>query len=130
MNVKTDADLTRPAGRLLAVLGMALALAGCSRELSAQSTRAADPPAAVVAAAAQGAETAAMPAPEVTLRALPDFSPLVERYGAAVVNVEVVEKPQRRRSPGPVAQRSLLRLLPALRHPGVPDSRRMVISRQ
>ena len=94
MNVKTDADLTRPAGRLLAVLGMALALAACSRELSAQSTRAADPPAAAVAAAAQGAETAAMPAPEVTLRALPDFSPLVERYGAAVVNVEVVEKPQ------------------------------------
>jgi serine protease Do len=94
MNLKTDADLTRPVGRLLAVLGMALALAACSRELSAQSTRAADPPAAVVAAAAQGTETAAMPAPEVTLRALPDFSPLVERYGAAVVNVEVVEKPQ------------------------------------
>jgi serine protease Do len=28
------------------------------------------------------------------VRALPDFSPLVEKYGPAVVNVEVVEKPQ------------------------------------
>jgi serine protease Do len=93
MNVKTDADLTLPARRALAVLGIALTLAACSRELSAQSTRAADPPPAA-AAAAPAAEAAAAPVPEVTLRSLPDFSPLVERYGPAVVNVEVVEKPQ------------------------------------
>jgi serine protease Do len=31
---------------------------------------------------------------ESTIRALPDFSPLVEKYGPAVVNVEVVEKAQ------------------------------------
>ena len=34
------------------------------------------------------------------VRGLPDFSPLVDRYGPAVVNVEVVEKPQPR-SGGP-----------------------------
>ncbi|MGC1727905.1 MAG: DegQ family serine endoprotease [Steroidobacteraceae bacterium] len=92
MNVNTDADLILPARRALAVLGIALALAACSRELSAQSTRTASPQAAVAAAAP--AESAATPVPEVTLRSLPDFSPLVERYGPAVVNVEVVEKPQ------------------------------------
>jgi serine protease Do len=36
----------------------------------------------------------AVQAPETTARALPDFSGLVERYGPAVVNVEVVEKAQ------------------------------------
>src|SRR6185503_7264759 len=33
-------------------------------------------------------------AAEPLVRALPDFSPLVEKYGPAVVNVEVVEKSQ------------------------------------
>src|SRR5580692_6537426 len=38
-----------------------------------------------------GAARAAEPLPAVTM---PDFSALVERYGPAVVNVEVVERPQ------------------------------------
>ena len=32
--------------------------------------------------------------------ALPDFAPLVEQYGAAVVNVEVVQKVRQTRGPG------------------------------
>src|SRR5579862_80346 len=40
---------------------------------------------------AQGAARSAEALPAVTM---PDFSALVERYGPAVVNVEVVEKPQ------------------------------------
>ncbi len=35
-----------------------------------------------------------LPTVESMVRALPDFSPLVEKYGPAVVNVEVVEKAQ------------------------------------
>jgi serine protease Do len=42
-------------------------------------------------AATQGTAQAAEALPAVTM---PDFSALVERYGPAVVNVEVVEKPQ------------------------------------
>ncbi|MGH8140495.1 MAG: DegQ family serine endoprotease [Steroidobacteraceae bacterium] len=61
------------------VLCICFALAACSRDLSAQSSRPAAP--SQSAAAVEG------------VRALPDFSPLVERYGPAVVNVEVVEKP-------------------------------------
>jgi serine protease Do len=93
--------------RLLAVLAMAVALAACSRELSAQSEPgAAAPRAAAILPAdpgpASGAATrvsdratapaaAGTPA-ESTVRALPDFTSLVEKYGPAVVNVEVLEK--------------------------------------
>src|SRR5580700_10824997 len=74
----------------------AVAVAACSRDLSAQSTRAATAPVAVAPASATAPGPAAAPAsaPEPVLRALPDFSQLVDRYGPAVVNVEVVEKPQ------------------------------------
>jgi serine protease Do len=66
-----------------------VALAACSRDLSAQSAHAA------AAAAANAPAAGAVPeAPNAGLRALPDFSSLVERCGPAVVNVEVVEKPQ------------------------------------
>jgi len=62
-------------------------LAACSRDSSAQLPRAQAQPAS---------QTQAMPAAntEGMVRALPDFSPLVEKYGPAVVNVEVVEKSQ------------------------------------
>jgi serine protease Do len=100
MNPTFASNLVPPLRRALAVVGIAAALAACSRELSAQSAHAAaaaaattrtaaasvaaDPPAAVVAAA---------PAVEpTTVRALPDFTQLVDRYGPAVVNVEVVQK--------------------------------------
>ena len=50
---------------------------------------------------AQGAPPrAAEPLPVVTM---PDFSALVERYGPAVVNVEVVERPQAAGRGGPDA---------------------------
>jgi serine protease Do len=68
------------------VLSIAFALAACSGDSSAQGSH----PQQQVAGpssipAAQSAEA---------VRALPDFSGLVERYGPAVVNVEVVEKAQ------------------------------------
>ncbi len=62
-------------------------LAACSRESNAQLPRGQAQP-------APQAQAAPMAAPEGTGRSLPDFSPLVERYGPAVVNVEVVEKAQ------------------------------------
>jgi len=70
------------------VVCVSIALAACSGDLSAQASR----------PQAQAAPTApsvpSVPAVESTVRALPDFSPLVEKYGPAVVNVEVVEKAQ------------------------------------
>ena len=91
--------------RLVAASAIVLALAGCSRGFSAQSGHDAAAPAAggVSADAAAVAVAAAQPAPappaaapstDAVARALPDFSALVERYGPAVVNVEVVEKAQ------------------------------------
>jgi serine protease Do len=71
------------------VLCVSIALAACSGDLSAQSSRPQP-----VAAAQSAPQVATAPAVEGTIRALPDFSPLVERYGPAVVNVEVVEKAQ------------------------------------
>ena len=50
---------------------------------------------------AQGGARAAEPLPTVTM---PDFSALVERYGPAVVNVEVVERPQSAGRGGPDAE--------------------------
>jgi serine protease Do len=83
--------VSRPAHRAVSVLCVSIVLVACSGGLSAQSPRtqiAQAPPPAVAAA------PAATPSVEGMLRALPDFSPLVEKYGPAVVNVEVVEKPQ------------------------------------
>jgi serine protease Do len=92
MYPKVDESFTPALQRLAAVLAMAVALAACSRDLPAQSTRAA-PPAAPTSAAESVAE-APTPVAEGVVRALPDFTQLVDRYGPAVVNVEVVEKPQ------------------------------------
>src|SRR3984893_720918 len=81
-----------PKLRMIALCALAVALAACSGALGAQSTRAATAPA--TAAPAPGPPAAPASAPEPVLRSLPDFSQLVDRYGPAVVNVEVVEKPQ------------------------------------
>jgi serine protease Do len=76
------------------VLYIAIALAACSGDLSAQGSH-------------QQSQTAgptsvpSVPAVETAVRALPDFSPLVEKYGPAVVNVEVVEKAQPSTGGGP-----------------------------
>jgi serine protease Do len=71
------------------VLCISIALVACSGDLSAQGS---SHPQAPATPASQSVPTAA-PA-ESMVRALPDFSPLVEKYGPAVVNVEVVEKAQ------------------------------------
>jgi len=96
-----------PLQRAVAVLAIAVALAACSRGLSAQSAPAASaagsqsaaaqplapqpstPPEQDIAAPAPGAPNVALPR-----FGLPDFTQLVDRYGPAVVNVEVVEKAQ------------------------------------
>ena len=105
MNIRCESRETRNAGaprRLVAACAIVLALAGCSRGFSAPSAHeaaaaagGASADAAVAVAAAQpAAATAAAPSTDAVTRALPDFSALVERYGPAVVNVEVVEKAQ------------------------------------
>jgi serine protease Do len=83
----------------VAACAIVLALGGCSRGFSAQSGRDAGAPAPGAASAdAAVAVAAAQPVPapstDAVARVLPDFSALVERYGPAVVNVEVVEKAQ------------------------------------
>jgi len=89
----------RAPGRLAAACAIVLALAGCSRGFSAPSAH--DAAAPVVAAASADAALAVAaaqplptPGPDTVVKVLPDFSALVERYGPAVVNVEVVEKAQ------------------------------------
>jgi len=94
MNPKLESSFTPPLKRMITLCAIAVALAACSRDLSAQSTRAEPPRGAMAPAAAQAPGSAPAPAPEPGLRALPDFSQLVDRYGPAVVNVEVVEKAQ------------------------------------
>ncbi|MBV8854929.1 MAG: trypsin-like peptidase domain-containing protein, partial [Sinobacteraceae bacterium] len=67
-------------------MAVCVALGG-SAGLSAQGSRPQNAP-------GPAHEVPSMPAVESAIRALPDFSPLVEKYGPAVVNVEVVEKAQ------------------------------------
>jgi serine protease Do len=88
-----------PLQRAIALLGIAVALGACSRELSAQSAppAAADAAASRLSAAAQPTtppeqDIAAAPGGAPPRYGLPDFTQLVDRYGPAVVNVEVVEK--------------------------------------
>ncbi len=66
------------------VLLVSIALAACSGDSRAQPT-------AQVAAAPQ-AQTAQIPTAPVTTSALPNFAPLVEKSGPAVVNVQVVQQ--------------------------------------
>src|SRR6516225_2341415 len=95
-----ESQYARAPGRLVAACAIVLALAGCSRGFSAQSGHAGTPPAPGGAATEAGvlavaaAQPVAAPSTDAVVRALPDFSALVERYGPAVVNVEVVEKAQ------------------------------------
>jgi serine protease Do len=96
MTAKFDMSCVTPLRRALAVCAIAVALAACSRELSAQSTPAATPAAAAVPAPAAAAAAAAEP----MVRALPDFTQLVDRYGPAVVNVEATVKAQTSGIPG------------------------------
>ena len=74
------------ARRATAVFVLGVALAACYGDISAQS-------AATAPDAAQSTSTPPSSTPVVTGRGamLPDFATLVERYGGAVVNVEVVQ---------------------------------------
>lgn len=71
---------------------------------------------ASLAQGAPPARAAAEPLPAVTM---PDFSALVERYGPAVVNVEVVERPQAAGRGGPDADDPLNDFLHRF---GIPNS--------
>ena len=90
MDRKFDLTVGPSVQRIVAVLAVAVVLGACSRDLSAQSPGTAAPAAA--AAAGAGTPAVAGPAADPMVHALPDFTQLVERYGPAVVNVEVVEK--------------------------------------
>src|SRR5262249_12203546 len=101
MNAKFGSDSAPPLQRGLLVCGFSVALAGCSGDLSVQSALAAPPPPATTSAPAAPRSAGAMTPTaqsespsDAVVRALPDFSSLVDRYGPAVVNVEVVEKAQ------------------------------------
>jgi serine protease Do len=74
------------------VVLVSIALAACSGNSSAQ------PPAAAAAPASQSVPTA--PVTPATVNALPDFAPLVQKYGPAVVNVGVVQQVQTSGGPG------------------------------
>jgi serine protease Do len=83
-------SVSRPAHRAVSLLCVSAAVVACSGDLSAQTS----------AATASHVPTAAPTTTEALVRALPDFSPLVDKYGPAVVNVEVVEKAQQGGGPG------------------------------
>jgi serine protease Do len=84
-------SLFRPS--LWPVLCISIALAACSGDSSAQGSHP-QSQAGPSQSSAPPASVPTVPAAESVVRALPDFSPLVEKYGPAVVNVEVVEKAQ------------------------------------
>jgi len=97
MTAKFDMNCVTPLQRAVAVCAIAIALGACSRNLSAQSATApavaaAAQPGAAAAQPGAAAAPASAPPAEPMVRSLPDFSQLVDRYGPAVVNVEVVEK--------------------------------------
>lgn len=74
-----------PAQRAAYVFFVSIALAACSGDSRAQP--------ATQAAAAPQAQTAQIPmAPVTSTSALPNFAPLVEKSGPAVVNVQVVQQ--------------------------------------
>ena len=78
--------MKRHASPLLLLVAVALFATGCNSE-DAPTASAAALPETAHADARTGTRN---PPPEpVTIGGLPDFSPLVDRYGDAVVNVEV-----------------------------------------
>ena len=78
----------------VAVMSIGIGMAACSRNMAAttDAAPAVKPLSAPVANVPSQVETLST---ERMVSGLPNFSPLVDRYGPAVVNVEVVEKNQR-----------------------------------
>ena len=85
--------------RLLGVAVVLSMLSACSLQASPAANGAALPQLHLAQAAPIAAPSGEVPA--VNARGLPDFSALVERYGPAVVNVQVVEKLQTVDQEGP-----------------------------
>ncbi|MBS0365148.1 MAG: DegQ family serine endoprotease [Proteobacteria bacterium] len=78
--------------RALALCTLAVAVAACSRDLSAQSSRPAAGAAPAAVAAPQAGPSGSPDGVAGAGMVLPDFTGLVERLGPAVVNVEVTQK--------------------------------------
>jgi len=78
--------------RLLGAMALVTLFAACSPQASTAAAPAAAPAPAPVQVAA--ASPAAPPTASASLRGLPDFADLVSQVGPAVVNVQVVERPQ------------------------------------
>jgi len=78
---------------------VSIALAACSGSTNAQSAHAQQAQQAQATTNSVASPVPTAPAVDSMVRALPDFSPLVEKYGPAVVNVEVVEKAQAQGGP-------------------------------
>src|SRR3984957_20944715 len=81
-----------PAFKAICAGLVATLLSACVGDSTAQT---ANPPAAKAAPAVP-----TVPVAPSTHFALPDFAPLVERYGPAVVNIQVVERAQNVAEPG------------------------------
>lgn len=77
-----------PVRRTVSVLSVLVALAACSGDSNAQTESSSQPNAAAQQAPQQQVTTASAAQPRAL--ALPDFAPLVEQVGPAVVNVEVI----------------------------------------
>ncbi|HEY8509520.1 MAG TPA: DegQ family serine endoprotease [Steroidobacteraceae bacterium] len=89
-------SVARSARRAVSVLSLAIVLGGCSGDINAQQP----PPPEPIRQAQAPAPSA--PTTGAAARAvLPDFSALVEKYGPAVVNVEVEQRAQTSRGLSP-----------------------------
>src|SRR5579863_6796814 len=79
--------------RLLGAIALVSLFAACSPQASTAAAPA-DPPATPPVRVAAAAPAAQVPVATAAVRGLPDFADLVAQVGPAVVNVQVVERPQ------------------------------------
>src|SRR5262245_41817385 len=84
--------LSSSARRAVPILALSILLGACSVDSQAQQP-------APVAPAAAG-QVPQVPASSGVVAALPNFAPLVDKFGPAVGNVDVVQNPQQTSGPG------------------------------
>jgi serine protease Do len=90
--------LSRSARRAVSLLALSLLLGACSVDSQAQQPA---PAPATAAAAAAPSQVNTVPASSpAAVAALPNFAPLVDKFGPAVVNVDVVQSAQPNAGPG------------------------------
>jgi serine protease Do len=82
--------LSRSARRAVSAIALSILLGACSVDSQAQQP----------APAAAGQVPAAPASSQAVVAGLPNFAPLVEKFGPAVVNVDVVQSPQQTSAPG------------------------------